>query len=315
MSAVRRTSTKRGGTREEVYDVTVHEGPAAARAVDNPRQTFQRLCYRPKARIGTAYIDKVLQKSVEHQNSTFVMTVGTSGGGGKGPVALALCTLRGSMPGFRGTRLVFVDLVCSSKARRGTGGILLDELEAYARSLGARALVLQSVLSPDTRASYARRGFVRGVGNRSDAAVALARQRFRELAANPGDLNRLLDCADKECRALLATQLREAREDDPAARASPEFLQALEGEFYPLLNTLYDGGNSLVMFKPLPNASASSRRSGVVDWQHPYATFMDPRQTRLATYVSDPAQRRMRKLVVTQQRPGRLTSWLWWWRT
>lgn len=294
-----RPPVNNGASARGPFQVVAYEGPAAAQL--GAVGSFSTLCTRGGAQlIDEGYIGELADKAAKHRRSTFLLAVHDAGRGDR-VAALAQCTLRGSMPGFRARRIVFVDLVCSDEGTRGAGAVLLGELERYARSLGARVVALQSVLAPAARQAYARRGYVRGAGNRSDEAVRVARLHYADLQADPGRLDRLLGCVDAECEAQMRQQLERVLGARKDARASRAFLQALQGEFYPPYNTLFSGGDAVAMFKAL---DATSRPSVAVDWQGEHAAFLAPQKRQLATYAPDAATHTLRR---AEPRPS-------WWR-
>ncbi|PRW20572.1 GNAT family acetyltransferase [Chlorella sorokiniana] len=270
--------------------VVCYEGSAAS------RKRFASLCSRSTNRanrVDGGYIAALDGKLTDNPGSTFRLAVLRNGEA----VALAQCTLYNHISGFKQRRIVFLDLVCSDEKVKGAGSILLGELEGYARSLGARVIALQAL--PSVRATYSRRGFVRGMGNRSDAAVALAGARFRDLtAADPRlDIGRLHDLVnDKDLYAMI-NQVASVS----SGRLSPEFLEALAGEFYPLYNSLYSGGDSVVMYKQLQGADSK----GAVEWEGEYGRFADPTKRMLAKYEMEPRSRLFRKVVPGQPPPSR----------
>ena len=257
--------------------VVVYEGAKAGST------KFDRLCVRKtNATVGggvsRSYIRGLDSKIEDHPSSTFRLAVLK----GQQTVALTHCTLYARMPGFKQQRVVFVDLVCSDERAKGAGSILLTELENYARSIGARVVALQSLPSPQVRGAYSRRGFVRGLGNRSNEATRLARQRFANLRsmASSGNFKRLLKYLNNvDDDNQLCLNLEEQAKLTKAL--SPAFLEALAGEFYPAYNSLFGEGDSVAMYKQVQQPASTAR----VWWDTPdYAEIVQPRQRTLATY-------------------------------
>ena len=292
--------------------VVVYEGAQAG------SKQFARLCSRKtNAALGgvdRGYIARLDNKISQKPGNVFRLAVLK----GTRAVGLAHCTLHARMAGFKQRRVVFVHLVCSDANVKGAGSILLAELEDYARSIGARVVALQSLPAPQVRGAYTRRGFVRGVGNRSDEALRLARTRFNTLRANPGDNHAwLLEAIDKN------EDLQKYMRDQAVhgGRVSPAFLEALGGEFFPPYNSLYSGGDSVAMYKQLPaNAAADAAR---VRWDSPDdAEFVEPRQRTLATYNRTGGVGRFTRVGRQKPPPPQPSSRSWlpqwpplrWWR-
>lgn len=272
------------------YTVMAWEGLGAA-GLDRVAGRFARLCKRPGSFIEKEYTANLLKSASRRPRTAVVVAAVRSTDGYV--AALAHCTLHSGLPGIAPRRIVFIDLVCSDAGHKGVGAVLLRELEAYARdTLGAQALVLQSVLDPRTQNAYYRKGFERGVGNRSAETLKTARAAFRTLnTLGDAHLKALLACAKGECRKRLAEQLSVARQ-----RPSAEWKHALGGEYYPPYNSLYDGGDAFVMTKRLsqPRSFLMSllwpRRApdvGVVLWGSGdgYASFRSPKVRTLTTYA------------------------------
>lgn len=236
------------------YTIQAWEGRAmGSGAVMGLAKQFAKLCKRPNSDIQTNYTADVLMDASQRPTSSFVVAAVHSAH--RYIAALAHCTLHSGMPGIAPRKVVFIDLVCSDVRRKGIGAVLMTELETYARdTLGAQALVLQSVLNPSTQYAYYSKGFERGVGNRSAATVNRAREAFRALnTLGNAKLNTLLGCATGECRKRLAAHLNSVHKNTPGVRPTAAFKAALRGEYYPAYNTLYSGGNSFVMTKHLTN--------------------------------------------------------------
>lgn len=285
------------------YRIVVHEGSNITR-LNALHASFAKLC--PKTHVGPGYIGNVLDlEQNQPVNSAFAITATHS----RGTVgAAAHCTLYTRYPGVAADRIVFVDLVCADKKLKGVGAVLLAELERYAvHELGAHTIMLQSVLNDDTRSSYRSKGFLRGVGNRSPAALAKARNRFRTLQRYEGGLLGLIGCVDDECRKSMMSQINlimGGSENDPAAAkaahrnsmrkdfVTKQFMDALEGEFYPPFNKLLGGGDSIVMYKHLPR---SNRSAGAVRWQGKYGIFTWPMVRVLAEYKRNTANGMLKK--------------------
>lgn len=270
--------------------------------------TFAKLCPRKNSDIDNGYMRDVLSKASRHRRSTFLFAAVHSAG--RYIAALAHCTLHSGMPGIGPRRIVFIDLVCSDGNRKGVGAVLLTELEAYARDvLGARALVLQSVLTPSTQAAYYARRFKRGVGDRSTARLERARMAFQVLNAvnaSGSAMFRVLSSVPSEVRQELLRSAFSAMKEVPTA----QFKEALRGEYYPAYNTLYDGGDSFVMTKLLtgrPNKNNSDTNTdnntnnvgGTVAWgarAQGLATFRSPQIRVLARFKRNARTGRIERL-------------------
>lgn len=277
------------------YTVQVHEGRTLGPGdVPGLVRRFTKLCNRPGSvhSIEGSYTAGVLNNARHHVNSTFVIAAVHSQRAYT--AALAHCTLHSGLPGIAPRKVVFIDLVCSDANRRGIGAVLMGELESYARdTLGAQALVLQSVLNPATQHAYYSKGFERGVGNRSAATLNRAREAFRVLnTLGNAKLNTLLGCATGECRKRLAAHLNSVQKNMPGVRPKQAWKNSLRGEYYPAYNTLYKGGDAFVMTKRIapPNSWLGAvwpqRNGGVVSWGrgNGHATFRDPKARVLALY-------------------------------
>lgn len=281
------------------YTIKVWEGSTSASAVPGTGGLvgrFARLCVRSGSSIEKAYTEDLLKDASHRRNTTFVIAAVHSV---KAYIAaLAHCTLHSGLPGIAPRRIVFIDLVCSDANRKGIGAVLLKELEAYAQDvLGARALVLQSVLNPATQRAYYGKGFERGVGNRGPETLDRANKAFRILdTLGNADLKKLLACTTGACRQRLARQLQNVN-----ARPTAEWKQALGREYYPPYNSLYSGGNAFVMTKRLavPNAQPQPRQwfpwlwrgstANYVAWgnRNGHATFRAPTVRVLGQYKRD----------------------------
>ena len=244
---------------------------------------FSSMCYRPGYGVMKQYIaDKFDVTLATHPNSVFGM-VGTQLGR-KTAVAFARCTLYNQMPGVRARRIVFIDLVCAAKdAIKGAGAILMAEIERYARdTLGAHLLVLQSVMDPRTLSSYSSKGFVRGPGDRSAQNIAGARQSFEALrklvssgSRNKAAWARMTGVSPDFINAAFE---HSAGPGEPVI--SPQFMNALKGEFYAIYNDIRLQGDTVVMSKWLQPASRSPGSPGRpnmrVRWQGTHGSYAFP---------------------------------------
>jgi hypothetical protein len=184
---------------------------------------------------------------------------------------------------------MWIDLVCADPLLKGTGSILMQETEEYAKRLGARTIVLTSILDPHTMHSYYRKQFVRGIGERTPASVETARQLFRVVTKKGArDVWKTMDPSTPMMREYLrdwklhrADVLKHRKPKDP--HMSLDFRQALADEFYPVYNSLLAGGSTIAMFKNIRQATSPG---SAVSWNVSCdARFKAPAHGVLATYV------------------------------
>lgn len=172
-------------------------------------------------------------------------------------VAFALCTFEDTLLSVPVKRIAFVHLVCSSPTHPGAGGVILRETEEFATRLGASIVMLQSVRS--AMGTYTRKGYVRGLGLRTQESLQKAREKYAKMLARP------------DAKLLLGAP----------------YIEALNGEYYPYWNKLKD---TVAMFKQLPRTRANM----TLNWAQ--GTFRNETRTVLGTYIQSTAHARWTKL-------------------
>lgn len=117
---------------------------------------FQQACIPPSGLgVGHNFVSEALQKMRPNHEFAIVATQA-----GK-VVGVAKCALHNMyVKRITTRRILSIDLLCSQL--RGIGGVILREIEAFARDkLGVHLLVLDSVSHPNTLSLYRRNGFKR----------------------------------------------------------------------------------------------------------------------------------------------------------
>jgi hypothetical protein len=142
---------------------------------------------------------------------------------------------------YHGTgRVIMVDIICAEGKHKikGAGSIIYQELEKYARSIGASTIMLFSVDSPHTVKFYKSLGYVRGPDAcaRDEKIHELAQQDFKKVK-------------------FITKRYREA----------------LEGEFFKGMNDLgpQRSGDTVIMTKCLGVSAPPS----TTDWQRSRVRF------------------------------------------
>lgn len=294
--AQRRTRSRSASPDQAMIQVAVYEGPTIKLLKERPA-TFKGLCYRPEYGVKGTYIADVLRKVHAAVDSHFLL-IATDVLTGQ-VVAFAMCHLEASKPGVGRRNIVFLDVVCAKQGVKGAGAVLMQELDTYAAWLGASMVMLQSVLDPGTMSSYANKQFVRGVGNRSPAAVRQAQERFGRLK-NRG-VKAVRECSPPDCKKMAMKHVNEVLAHTPEFVVHNRFLDALQGEFYPPYNTMYSGGNSVVMYKNVRHTGGlpPEMLPGVspVKWHNATVKYWQPGVKILGVYTRDAAGR-LKKTVV-----------------